>query len=854
MSGALPEGGEGAGSARRRPTQRRLLIAALTVAAVVLGVVSFAMAKHQDRGDLLPPSIATDDRGLSTVAWTEIARPGIRVAQETRPERWSRPQLLDPKGGPGSVAVGRDRLAHVAYTDPRGLVVADQLPAGSSRPRFRSQLVARGAVGRPSIAISPSGALAVIYESAADQLQLARRRPSGKWSTTAARITGTQPLLAPSTRGLVEAALGDRRVNVADSGATGPIHATVEVDSPGSLRGFDLTTTGAQPVVAYVEEQLQLVIVDQPGRPNGLQVAGTTSGIGSFSAIAGTRAGRIAVLFREPRYGLISLVVLHGRARSQTLAITQGQSADVALDPAARVADVAYWDPAGLQLDAARVSLRQAKLSPRQPLTAYQLTYVQHLKSPISVPQTVLPDHDKVSIWLASLALLLSIAAGALLLLERRRGIRLLPFGIVLVVLAGFALRGAYLAQIGVYGLPPNDLLPLDRAGVKAVVDALLILTGATATVCVIGYVVSVGWGQRLFGRLKHGSLPGRRGALYTLAAFLLISLAVAAYLVRNAGLKELFESRQTAFAGNGYQLALLTAGAGAWLVYFAVVGWPAERRERGLLLVSGAVTLVPLLLSGARSVVILGFVVPIAVLVHLRIHPISLRTAVIGAVVLFAFAIGTRELTRGGTGSSFLEEATHANGPVVKALKPVFGWTEAAGLDALVLVRTEYVPRYGTDLAQTPGPFVGIAIPRSIWPDKPRSAMDNFSNRLNPWNYDISKVGKTTTLAGEFEMDWGLPGVFIGFALFALLLVALGELLTGVGGIFGILIATALIPRVGAALWGDSFNAGWGGIALVVMMALAIVAGRVIEGRGRGEPTRVTERPGAPAARSSLS
>ena len=72
---------------------------------------------------------------------------------------------------------------------------------------------------------------------------------------------------------------------------------------------------------------------------------------------------------------------------------------------------------------------------------------------------------------------------------------------------------------------------------------------------------------------------------------------------------------------------------------------------------------------------------------------------------------------------------------------------------------------------------------------------MDNFSNRLNPWNYDISKVGKTTTLAGEFEMDWGLPGVFIGFALFALLLVALGELLTGVGGIFGILIAIGADP-----------------------------------------------------------
>lgn len=104
LSRGLPEGGGGAGGAPGRRIRLRLLIGALAVAAAVLGVVAFAMADHQKRGDLLPPSIATDNRGLSTVAWTEIARPGIRVAQERRPGHWSTPQLLDPNGGPGASA------------------------------------------------------------------------------------------------------------------------------------------------------------------------------------------------------------------------------------------------------------------------------------------------------------------------------------------------------------------------------------------------------------------------------------------------------------------------------------------------------------------------------------------------------------------------------------------------------------------------------------------------------------------------------------------------------------------------------------------------------------------------------
>ena len=88
--------------------------------------------------------------------------------------------------------------------------------------------------------------------------------------------------------------------------------------------------------------------------------------------------------------------------------------------------------------------------------------------------------------------------------------------------------------------------------------------------------------------------------------------------------------------------------------------------------------------------------------------------------------------------------------------------------------------------------------------------------------------------------MNWGLIGVFAGFAVFALLLCLLGELLAGVGGVFGWLVSVALVPPAGAAIWADSFNTLWGGFALVVMITLAVIGGRFLGAReGGSQPSR---------------
>ena len=166
-----------------RGRRRWVAMAILALAALAAAAASLAIASGQDRGDLVPPSIAVDGSGLATVAWTEVARPGIRVAQESTPGRWSRPLVLDPVGGPGSVAVDRDRLAHIAYTSPGGLVVANQVRrADGGAPAFRRQVVDRRGLGRPAIAITGRGDTAVIYET---------RTTASVWPCAEARVGGT---------------------------------------------------------------------------------------------------------------------------------------------------------------------------------------------------------------------------------------------------------------------------------------------------------------------------------------------------------------------------------------------------------------------------------------------------------------------------------------------------------------------------------------------------------------------------------------------------------------------------------------------------------------------------------------
>ena len=721
------------------------MVAAL--AAIAVAAASLAVASGQDRNDLVPPSVAVGRDGLATVAWTEVARPGIRVAQQSAPGRWSRPVLLSSTGGPGSVGVGRDGRAHVAFTGPQGLVVADQA-RGAGRgepPIFRQRVLDRRAVGRPSIAESRRGDLAIAYQTQDGPLRIALRGRSGEWRTESLGISAEQPKLAANRKGFVFAGLRQGAVvlgRVDPRRPAGAPRGGGVVRAPDPIRSFGLAIAGGQTLIPYIEERQQVVMTASPDQLDSpAAVSAIIAGVGNSTAAAGTPAGRAVVLSRNPRYHVLSLALLQGTARLGDLTVDQGQEGDVAITGNGRQAFVAYWDyPGGRQLHVARVPLVRGKALPTADLLPITPILTPARIAGVSVTQHSLPSDGKAAIWLAALALLLTILAGGLLLYGHRPGIRFLPFAVALGLLGGFAVRGAYLAQLGAYGLPPNDLLTLDRSGVDAVVDALLIVAGATAVICLAGRLLPAGLGSGVLGRLKAVQLPGSRAAVRVAALFGAVSLAIGLYVLGSNGFEELSKSRQTAFAGSGYKLALLYAGAGAWLVCFAASGWPRGRRDQALLAALGCAALLPLVISGTRSAAIFGFIVPILLLIHLRVRPIRPRTAIIFLACLFVVAIGMRQAFRGDAPTPVPQRAPNEDRggrrTSPRFLKPALGWTEAAAFDGFVLVRTQYMPRFGTDPGLTPAPS-------SAFPCRGRSGP---ASREVPWtpSRTASTLGST--------------------------------------------------------------------------------------------------------------
>ena len=169
LSGGLPEGGGGAGGARRR----RMRQPAADRRARRCG----SCPRGGRVCDGRPPGAGGPASPFDRHRPSRSLDRGLDRDRTARhPRRAGAPSgALEPSRAPGSERRAGERRRRPRSPRPCRLHRSTR-PGGrrsashrashrSAQPRFRSELVARGAVGRPSIAISPSGAIAVIYET-----------------------------------------------------------------------------------------------------------------------------------------------------------------------------------------------------------------------------------------------------------------------------------------------------------------------------------------------------------------------------------------------------------------------------------------------------------------------------------------------------------------------------------------------------------------------------------------------------------------------------------------------------------------------------------------------------------------
>ena len=807
----------------RRPLFRR--VALLAALAVGTGGGALVLSESPTRGELRPPQIAITSKGLRHVLYSEVARGGLRLASERQPGVWGS-EVVSPRAESGGLALSHDGEPMAAYTTPDGLVVATR-----TRGVWHRELVDPRGEGTPAVATAPDGTVRVLYNrSGSDRLALARsRRGEPRWVRAPSLLRGTRPQIA--TDGRHEAFAAERGDIVSLS--IDPQDPQLSAETSASVRESPATAlalAGGRPALAYLSylaAEAHLVrAVPRAATESLPELTLARSSLfpvtfmgGSIDA-AGTRGGTVALLYREAFRGRLRVSMSRaGRTVTRT-SVGPGRDGAITMDPRTGVTAIAYWDLGGRVLQVPESFRPGADISTP--------TRVAGVQPPF-------PMRDRLAVWLAALVLLAAVLAGTLILHSALGANRLLPFLLPALVLAGAAIRAVYVAESGRYGIYPHDTFALDGPGVRETVTSVLLLAIAFAVLAVVGVLVgSRGRLRSLIGKLAKAPLPGEPAARWT--AVVLTAVAVAsltAVIVTSGGLSALAGQRQAVFENRGYVTLLIAAPLGSFVLYLAACqakGTPLNRR-----LVAGlSVTLVLLsLATGTRSTLLRGLLAPVVLYVHLAVRPFSMRVAVTALALFAVVGLGYRVLIREpNQPPEALPVAPLVEDGVSKALRPVLDGPEARYLDGLIVVRREFLPRFGPRPFRTVEALAALPVPRRWWQHKPTGAMVTFTRATNPYRYDATHSGVTTSLAGDFALNGGIAGVLIGFALFGLYLGLLGELAAGTAGVAGLVLACVLIPRTASATWGDVHGSAIGALTVGSGVVLALVAGIVLNRR----------------------
>ncbi|MEO8139046.1 MAG: O-antigen polymerase, partial [Gemmatimonadota bacterium] len=379
-------------------------------------------------------------------------------------------------------------------------------------------------------------------------------------------------------------------------------------------------------------------------------------------------------------------------------------------------------------------------------------------------------------------------------------------------------------------GLPFHVALPGE---VPEELTRLLSLQLILSALALAAYLL----GMALAPPLARYRLPGRWVAKTSIASLALrvIFLSAAGSILMiflrggwRAHLVSLGFGRATSLAGDFYAVAALSVGTVAWLLWFA--SDPAATRRPSFWVGAVASIPIPYLLSGSRSSLVAPLIV--AGIIHAARGGRVMVRLVMAAGVVVVFMLGAlaavRESVWRGTDSDASVLANVDGTSAIRALQEITSRSgeSSAILPILARVPGDVPPLYGQSYLA----LMGIAVPRSFWPGKPRSVDGRVGETFFGVGFGIPPGG-----LGESFWNWGLAGVIVAF-------MALGVIHRWAANL---VIASGHSPPVltayGFTLWllrtpGSPSVVNWA-IAVVPLIAVALLAGRRIPSPGGGPP-----------------
>lgn len=441
--------------------------------------------------------------------------------------------------------------------------------------------------------------------------------------------------------------------------------------------------------------------------------------------------------------------------------------------------------------------------------------------------------------WMSALAILLISAIAATILYPAMRDVGAKGFdlfaptvfpGVIFLVI--YVLKPLYILNTGSLGVIPALAHQLDQKNLSVMVGALF-----TVWIGLICYQVG------LRTRVVEANVPNwlavgsswRVRSVMTASLVLALSAALVLYL-KAGGLEELKTAlglRQEFYSGAGATVVMLSAFRLSVLVFLAVDRSPSPAKTALLVL-----ALLPFdLLSGSRSFV-LGGVLQVAAIYNYVLRRIPLRLVLVGGLsAILVFGVAYRVILRdvhfrANVGRSATELVTEA----VTDLPGYFlGGYDTPQLESLMVVIEETKSSLPYQRGKTLLASGTALVPRSIWEDKPRGAMAEFTQTLFPWYYGTARVEIAISYIGELFWNFGLPGVAAGMFALGLVLGHLYRKIDGGHNRLAVLMYCLVVVKTGNLIRSDSFNSI---VQLGPELILVLTFAWLIRSKRRGEAT----------------